>query len=334
MAEARGVPAHAFFDNGRAFASKENTGGTPNRYRFKVKPEDEEGVLPACGTKVTFVKPEHGQSKPIERAFGDMAENIAKDIRCAGAYLGNSPMNKPADYGARAVPIELFERIVREGIEEHNSRPNRRSAVCQGKYSFRDVFEVSLKTRTVPRLDPAQRTFWLLSSKIVTVREPDATVWIGRERYFQDGSLLHRYIDKRVTVRFDDADPTADVLVFNDEGRMICKAEHIPDRGFMDREAAKQDAERRGARKKKGRALERALAPHSQDALVALRPDAGSPAQVDGTDPKVVRLVSRRAAQPPRPVVDDLPEHDEAENFLRAIGDNARALRRLRDGGG
>lgn len=73
-----GVPELVWLDNGRGFASKWITGGTPNRYRFKVKPEDPVGVLTALGCEVRWTRPYSGRSKPIERAFRTLCDHGAK----------------------------------------------------------------------------------------------------------------------------------------------------------------------------------------------------------------------------------------------------------------
>ena len=96
MAERYGYPDHIVIDNTLTAANKEMTGGTPNRFRFKVKADDQHGLFTILGIKVHWAQPYHGQSKPIERAFGDLcAQHISRSPDCVGAYTGNSPMAKP-----------------------------------------------------------------------------------------------------------------------------------------------------------------------------------------------------------------------------------------------
>lgn len=64
-----GIPQRAHLDNGRAFASKANTGGVPTRYRYKVKEGDQFGVITRLGVAVHWVRPYNGKAKPIERAW-------------------------------------------------------------------------------------------------------------------------------------------------------------------------------------------------------------------------------------------------------------------------
>ncbi len=118
-----GVPDMAWLDNGRGFASKWISGGAPTRYRFKVKPEEPEGILTQLGVRVHWTRPYSGQSKPIERAFRDFCDAIAKHPAFEGAYTGNRPDAKPENYGSKAVPIDDFLSVVAAGIAEHNARP-------------------------------------------------------------------------------------------------------------------------------------------------------------------------------------------------------------------
>ncbi|BCK77188.1 transposase [Acetobacter aceti NRIC 0242] len=86
MVEKYGIPDKAYLDNGRAFASKQMTGGKKTRFRFTYQEDEIRGVMTILGTEPIFVTPYSGRSKPIERAFLDFTRDIAKDIRFAGAY--------------------------------------------------------------------------------------------------------------------------------------------------------------------------------------------------------------------------------------------------------
>lgn len=86
LVETWGIPRHCLFDNGREFANKWLTGGTPTRFRFKVREDDVLGILPQMGVTVHWATPAHGQAKPVERTFGDFARDIALHPAFAGAY--------------------------------------------------------------------------------------------------------------------------------------------------------------------------------------------------------------------------------------------------------
>jgi len=131
-----GIFDHIYMDNGRAFASKYISGGTSNRFRFKVKPEDPTGILTKLGIGITWTRPYSGQSKPIERMFRVFCDNIAKHPSFAGAYTGNSPDAKPENYGNRAIPLDEFLAVVDQGIKMHNAKKKRKTRVCRGVRSF------------------------------------------------------------------------------------------------------------------------------------------------------------------------------------------------------
>lgn len=101
MVEKWGIPEAAYLDNGRAFASKRLTGGSKTRFRFKVQENEVNGVMTILGVKTHWTTPYSGQSKPIERSFRDMEENIAKDVRFSGAYP-RSPMTSSVSSGRSA----------------------------------------------------------------------------------------------------------------------------------------------------------------------------------------------------------------------------------------
>jgi putative transposase len=52
MVEKHGIPDHCWLDNGRNFAAKWITGGTPTRYRFKVKDDEPDGIMTQLGVQV------------------------------------------------------------------------------------------------------------------------------------------------------------------------------------------------------------------------------------------------------------------------------------------
>src|SRR5690606_36743207 len=126
------------------------------------------GLFTALGCEIHWATPYAGQSKPIERAFRDMCDAIAKDPRFAGAWTGNRPDAKPENYASKAVPFETFLAVVAEGIEEHNLRQGRRSAVAWGR-SFAEVFAESYEKAPIRKATEAQRRLWLMGAKGLSV---------------------------------------------------------------------------------------------------------------------------------------------------------------------
>lgn len=241
-----GIPARAWFDNGRGFASKWITGGAPTRYRFKVKPEDPAGVMTLLGVEVHWTQPYWGQAKPIERAFRDLCEYVAKHPALAGAYCGNAPDAKPENYGSRAVPLTEFLGVLDQEMAAHNARPGRRSDVAAGR-SFDQVFAESYATAGIRKATEQQRRLLLLAAEGVTADRTDAAIRLFGNRYWADDVGLARLAGRKVIVRFDPQDLTKAVHVYAADGRYVATAARIEKAGFDDVEAARAHAHSRKA---------------------------------------------------------------------------------------
>ena len=318
MVERFGIPEQCWLDNGRAFASKELTGGMANRYRFKVKAEEPLGILTQLGIKVHWTTPYHGQAKPIERAFRDLCEEIAKHPALSGAYTGNAIDAKPENYGSRAIPIDTFRDIVAAEIERHNGRRGRRGIGRNGE-SFAEAFARSLAEGAIVRkASAAQRRLLLMAAEGVTLRKPTGEIELGGNRYWAEQLVDH--IGAKVTVRFDPDDLHQPIGVFARDGRLICEAQPIETSGFDNAEAAQahsRDKRRFVKAQREALEAERRLSIEDVAELLPRLPPAAPAA------PSVVRLVVPPAAPAgPRP--------DAArENFGRAI----RALADVPDEG-
>lgn len=162
-----GIPKKCTIDNTRAAANKWMTGGVKNRYRFKVKEDDVTGIIPLLGiellwTSVQFGKG-HGQAKPIERAFshGGLGELVDKHPSLAGFYAGENVYNKPDNYngGKDGVLYETFIMALEDGIRTFNEREGRQTEICQGIYSFSQVFERDYKQAHIRKASAEQMRF-------------------------------------------------------------------------------------------------------------------------------------------------------------------------------
>ncbi|MBO6553230.1 MAG: Mu transposase C-terminal domain-containing protein [Roseitalea sp.] len=239
-----GIPEKMFLDNGKAFASKDITGGAKSRHRFKIKDEEPDGLLTAMGVEVTFVNPYSGQSKPIERAFRDMCGDIAKHPQFAGAWTGNTIDNKPENYGRRSIPLATVEAIIGEEIDRHNRRAGRRMKQCQGR-SFHDTHMASLQSLALPpkRPAPVQQRLWLLAAEHMKANRDNGEIRLLGNRYWTD--ILADYRGQPVTVRFDPQDLTLPVHVYDRDGRWLCEAPHLEVVRFEDAEQAREHARKR-----------------------------------------------------------------------------------------
>ena len=240
MVESHGIPRKVWFDNGRGFASKLITGGVANRFRFKVKPEDPIGVVTGMVDEIHWAQPYHGQAKPIERAWRDLCETIARHPACAGAYTGNKPDAKPENYGSKAIDWEVFVNVVREEIGAHNARTKRRTRVCGGTLSFDQAFAASYAQSTIKKATTEQLRQLLLAAEAVTANQYDGSVKLNGNRYWC--SALAEHAGRKLMLRFDPDALHTQVSVYALDNTFIGDAECIAAVGFADTNAAREHA--------------------------------------------------------------------------------------------
>lgn len=314
VVELYGIFEDIYLDNGRSFASKWITGGTANRYRYRVRDEDPCGLLTTLGVRTHFTTPYSGQSKPIERAFLDLTESIAKHPLCAGAYTGNRPNAKPENYGTRAIALDVFRAHVAREIVDHNAQPGRTAANCAGR-SFDQTFGASFDApgTIIKSASPAQRSLWLLACEAVRAQKGSGEIHFQGNRYWS--RELNQHAGKKVVIRFDPDALHGRILVYAINDVLICEAPCIADTGFNDVEAARLHAKRRRDFQKAviaERDAHRALtAAELADLLHRGETESDRP---EPLRPKVARLVT--AGRPAAPAI----SQDEAEDsFARAM---------------
>ncbi|MDF1566230.1 MAG: transposase domain-containing protein [Deltaproteobacteria bacterium] len=247
LVERWGIPSHAYLDNGRGFAAKVITGGTATRYRFTVKAEDPAGLLTSLGVQVHWATPYHGQAKPIERAFRDLCEYVAKHPAFAGAYTGNNPQAKPENYQSRAVPLEVFLRVLDQEIKAHNTREGRRSTVCAGR-SFDATFAESYLASTVRKASAAQRRLWLLAAEAVRASTVDGSLRLANNRYWSEE--VAALAGQKLIVRFDPERLHETVHVYTLSGDYVGEAPCVLAVGFADQDAAREHAKAKRSRRR------------------------------------------------------------------------------------
>lgn len=238
-----GIPDLCWLDNGRGFASKLITGGMSNRYRFKVKAEEPCGILTALGVEVCWTRPYSGQSKPIERAFRDLCDSVAKHPAFEGAYTGNSPTTKPENYASKAVPLETFLEIAGQGIRLHNAQPNRNTLVCQRRMSFDQAFEESYARSLIRKAGEEQLRMCLLAAESVRADRRSGAVKLLDNRYWAE--CLHDHRGQPLTVRFDPDNLHEGVHLYRLDGAYIGEADCIERAGFADKAAAREHGRNR-----------------------------------------------------------------------------------------
>ncbi|GLR51239.1 Mu transposase C-terminal domain-containing protein [Shinella yambaruensis] len=315
MVESFGIPEDMYIDNGRAFASKKISGGAKTRYRFKVRPEDPEGLLVALKIKPHFVLPKSGQSKPIERAWGDFAEDISKHPVCAGAYTGKKPTEKPDNYMRTAIDIEDLKRLIAHQVAEHNARTGRKTQIAKGR-SFDAVFEESMQqpTTIVRRASEAQRFLWLLASETIKTHKGSGAVHFAGNRYWS--RELNQHMGDQVTIRFDPDDLHGSIKVYDLKNRFICDAACIADTGFKDQDEGRVHARGRAEFDKATRAAAAAEQRFNQNQLAAiLRKGQRDLQKAEPVHPKVTRIFTGKLAPEAVPV----PAEDFEQGFSKAM---------------
>ena len=248
-----GIPEdfHITIDNTRGAANKWLTGGAPNRYRFKVKEDDPKGLFLLMGATMhwtTVVAGKGwGQAKPVERAFGvgGLEEYIDKHPALSGAYTGPNPQAKPDNYGDRAIDVELFLKILAEGVAMFNTKTGRETEMCEGKLSFNEVFEREYVKAIVRKPTEEQKRMLLLPAEAVNVsRKGEFALKVGgslkgAKNVYYNVALMNAGV-KKVVVRFDPQQLHSTVYCYTLDGRFICEAECLAPVAFNDAAAGRE----------------------------------------------------------------------------------------------
>lgn len=315
VVEQFGIPEHIWFDNTRAFANKALTGGASHRYRFKTRDEDPIGICEQMGIKVHFTLPYSGQSKPVERAFRDVAHDMAKAPEFAGAYTGHSPDNKPANYGEKAIELDLFLKVAAREIAEWNARPGRRTKIAQGR-SFDQVFEHSLKQAEtlIRRATPEMARLWLLAAEGITAHRDDGSIRILDNRFWDEWMQEHR--GEKLIVRFDPQNVLDGLHVYDLAGKYLGHAQVLEASGFADVNAAREHARQRKAFIKATKAAAAAERTMSALELAAMLPETEEP-EAPHINPTIIHHTFGNAALAARPQT--AQQHDQDE-FLASFG--------------
>lgn len=319
-----GIPDAVLLDNGRAFASKWITGGAATRFRFKVKAEEPLGLLTQLGIQNHWATPYRGQSKPIERAFRDFCDAIAKHPAFEGAWTGNKPEAKPENYASKAVPLEIFERIVAQGIAEHNARPGRRTETARGR-SFEQVFAESYARAPVRKASAENLRRALLAAERVRADRTTGELRFAGNRYWNEGCAS--LAGQLITIRFDPDNLHGEIHAYDAAERYLMSVPVWEAAGFLDSEQARQRAKLEADHRKAAKRLielENLLSPAEVAARLPDYPDEGAM-----PSPSVIRPV-RLARGAAAVAVQDVPEPSEEANKTPFIDRFAASVSRLR----
>jgi len=195
------------------------------------------------GVNTHWARPYHGQSKPLERSFKDVAEDFVKAPEFSGCWTGNSPMNKPANYGSRMADMDVFIAKFNDFIIEYNARPGRTGGICNGR-SYDEVFEESYKVAQIKIPVEDQYELWRLPSHPVRANTQDGAVWFEGRRYW--APFLASQCGKKVVLRYNPDTLDDEIVVYTLKGAKLGKAERTRPAGFLDAAAAEEHAQKKG----------------------------------------------------------------------------------------
>jgi len=235
------TPHYMQIDNTRAAANKAMTGHIQGRHRFKDLPSDAPGILFHLGIDAHFTNPDHKISnpgvKPIERAFGKggIHEKVA----------WNPALRERGFSKKTAIPFAEFEKIVADEISRHNSQKKRKGGVCNGIYSFDEVFEKSFASAAPRKATEQQRTLLLMMPEKVKCAANNGMITLkagkgpaGRNRYWCDE--LVEFAGQDVVAFYDPDNLHSQVSLYSLDCRYLFDATWQPSVAFNDTDAARE----------------------------------------------------------------------------------------------
>lgn len=332
-----GIPKKCTIDNTRAAANKWMTGGVKNRYRFKVKEDEVTGIIPLLGielhwTSIQFGKG-HGQAKPVERAFaqGGLGELIDKHPKLAGFYTGSGVEDQPDNYngGKAGASYEDFILALEDGIRTFNEREGRETEICQGVYSFSQVFERDYAEARIRKATNEQMRILMLMSEAVSLKK-DGTFELDvggkvhnrRNRYICTDLIGSSH--KKVIVKFDPQDLHNKVWVYSPEMIYLGEAECTDKVAFGDKAAGREHDK---ARKQWVKAQK--LAAKAQQTMNAQEAARYLPEfeEEEPLEPKIIELIQQQGStlRKVSVIADDEDEENEYEQAqLRGLRELAK----------
>lgn len=215
-----GPPRLGYLDNGKAFKAKIFTGSARDT-DFEV---ESPGIFAKLGMDCMFAWPYNARSKPIERAFRTLQEQLERFI---SSWRGANVADKPADLQRNEKWMQqIFERKPLT-IEEaklavsfwcwniYGNTPHK----GLGGRTPREVWEAN-PMPAERRIAPERLNYLMLSEMSRTIQKEGVRL-LGRMYWHRD--LIPR-VGQRVLLRYDLAD-IRQALVYDERDRFICTAE-------------------------------------------------------------------------------------------------------------
>lgn len=224
----RVIPQRIAPDNGMEVAAKEHTGGAPWRRRGKVKTTDMVGTFPQLGIDVDWAMVAHGQTKPIERYFRTLSENLETLPEFRGAYLGSNSSDRPEECErSKAAPLALVEKRLHETVTALRRTPHRGHGM-DDKSPEQVYHELMHAAGYMPRqITETQRQMCALARKEITIRPNGTFVIDGASYYSSKTAELPKGAGYWATYNHHDLAQPITVYKTTD-GKAKKVAEHVP----------------------------------------------------------------------------------------------------------
>lgn len=321
-----GIPPHVVMDNGRAFASKAISGGAKTRFRFKIKPNEATGVLTSLGIKHHWTLPFRGSSKPIERAWRDLCEDIAKHPAVRGAYTGNKPDAKPENYRERAIPIAEFREHVARQIAAHNARTDRDTEMAKGE-SFDAVFAASYAVSPIGKASEGQLRLAMLEAEDKLCNRKNGSVQLAGNVYWSIDMI--ELAGEKVTIRFDPDNLHSEIHIYRRNGTYFGAVPVEQKTGFFDKAGAVRRHKLEASVRSKVRAAEEAVDLLSREQLAEIY--SGPAVHVPPPLPGASRIVRHRghtaaALKQSQQIAPETADPDFMANFTAGVRQQLRVV--------
>jgi transposase InsO family protein len=237
------IPRKIHPDNGMEIAAKPNTGGAPWRRRGGVQEDEIIGIFPMLGIEVVWASVAHGQTKPVERLFGTLAQMVETRPEFRGAYCGNSAETKPEEFGT-PVPVELVEQALNEEIAAYHRTPHRGHGM--GGKSPLQVYAEQIKMPgvAVRKISQAQLRLCTYSAVPITIRRNASFTILGAS-YWSEGTTKLAP-GKGYYARYNPQNLSDPVHVYRKE-KHLCEAVRTELTAFNDKAAGKEIMKKRAA---------------------------------------------------------------------------------------
>lgn len=330
------LPHECYLDNGREYAAKAITGGSATRNRFKVKPDEEKGLLPMLGINVLWATPYNGRAKPIESFWNTIAKNVDKRADFVGAYCGNKADARPEDCDrSKAVPIARYLAALNEELDAYHHRAHRGHGM-DGR-SPREVYDELIVHTVVRRPTPQQLAMCLLRRVGVKLDfESRIPLHSGAARtFYTHPKLIDLPRGAELAVWYD-PDNFAIPLRVEYEDRFICEATPMQRVPFRNETSMREHQKATGEHRKLKKAIATSRMKVAQsagwleapkplvDLAAALR--AETPEATPLPSPQIPQLVQTAVQPPPA-----LESKESQEDKIRRSEEISRVLRESRE---